>query len=289
MGMESLLSLQNPGIPYDPAWIDLAPQTASFDQDEPSGQIDPEEIKLVASVFDLTSLGSDDTQSLILGLFEDALDPLPGLGVIVAGVCVYPQFLSLAGTWLRERGVRLVTVAGSFPHGLGSIESRCSDVTACAKIADEVDFPIDRRLAIEGKWEELYWETKEMVRAARGVPTKVILATGELHDQPSIYRASTVAMMAGASFIKTSTGKERVNATIDAGVMMCRAIKDYQKRTEIKVGLKAAGGIRTTREAVTWLHMLRARLGEEWVSPSLFRIGASALLGHLRHSLEYHN
>jgi deoxyribose-phosphate aldolase len=284
MGIGSVLTVQNPGTPFDQAWIDLAPQSASFDAEAPVPS--REDLRLIASLMDLTSLNSDDSREDILNLFDSAFEPLPGENVKVAAVCIFPEFLGLAGTWVRSRGVRLATVAGDFPHGLGPLESRCREIALCAKMADEVDFPIDRRLALAGRWEELYWETREMVRAARGVPTKVILATGELPDQPTIYRAASVAMMAGATFVKTSTGKERVNARLDAGAIMCRAIKDYLKRTGCKVGLKPAGGIRSTNEAMGWLQLVRSKLGDEWVMPELFRIGASSLLEHLRYAFD---
>lgn len=284
MRMQSVLSLTNPGTLYDQAWIDLAPQSASFDSDREEAPASLDDVRLLASLLDLTSLNSDDTEVTIMDLLNDALEPLPGTSVTVAGVCIYPEFLGLGGTWVRARGVRFVTVAGSFPHGLGQLEGRCQEISVCAKLADEVDIPIDRRLALDGNWEVLYWELREMIRAARGVPVKVILATGELPDQKTMYRAAIVAMMAGASFVKTSTGKERVNARLDAGAILCRAIKDYEKRTTFRVGLKPAGGIRSTSEAMSWLRLVRGRLGEEWVNPSLFRIGASSLLEHLRYS-----
>ena len=273
---------RNPGIPFDESWIDSAPQSASFDTlQEPASKDD---LKSIVSLLDLTSLNSDDTDEKILALIDDALEPLPSVRVNVAAICIYPQFLSAASTWVRERGVKLATVAGSFPHGLGSLDSRCQEISYCAKIADEVDFPIDRRLALEGKWKELYWETKELVGAAPGSIVKVILGTGELPNQQTIYRTAIVAMMAGASFVKTSTGKERVNARLDAGAILCRAIRDYERRTDVKVGLKPAGGIRSTGEAMSWLHLARTKLGLEWVKPDLFRIGASSLLEQLRYS-----
>jgi len=284
MGSSSLLNLQNPGTPFDRAWIDLAPQSASYDSAVSGMNPLPADIRLVASLLDLTSLNSDDTDAIILALCDDAMQPLPGDRATVAAVCIYPQFLSVPGTWVRAKSIRFATVAGGFPHGLGTLESRCQEISTCAKLADEVDIPIDRRLALQGEWEQLYFETRELVRAAHNVPVKVILATGELRDQQTMYRAATVAMMAGATFVKTSTGKERVNATLEAGSILCRAIKDYEKRAGFKVGLKPAGGIRTTREAVAWLQLTRNRLGEEWLTPQYMRIGASALLDDLRYS-----
>lgn len=283
MRTSSVLSPLNPGTPFDPSWIDLAPQTASFDPDGEIGSPTTHDLGLIASLLDLTSLNSDDTAAKLESLFQAALDPLGDGKRTVAGVCIYPAFLDSVGTWLSARGVRLVTVAGGFPHALGPLEARCNEIALCARCADEVDFPIPRFLALEGRWEDLYQEVRELVRAASGTPTKAILATGELHNQQTMYRAAITCMMAGASFVKTSTGKERVNATIYAGSILCRAIKDYSKRTGHKVGLKPAGGIRSAQEAMHWIALVRARLGEEWLTPGLFRIGASSLLDHLRY------
>lgn len=285
MGSSSVLNLHNPGIVFDQGWIDLAPQSASYESAVSSMAPLPADIRLIASLLDLTSLNSDDTDSKILALCEDALQPLPNDRTTVAAVCIYPQFLSCLGTWVKARGIRSATVAGGFPHALGTLDSRCQEINTCAKLADEVDIPIDRRLALQGEWEELYCQTKDLVNAARGTPVKVILATGELPDQQSMYRAATVAMMAGATFVKTSTGKERVNATLEAGAILCRAIKDFERRAGYKVGLKPAGGIRTTREAVAWLQLVRSRLGEEFLTPQYMRFGASTLLDDLRYSM----
>jgi deoxyribose-phosphate aldolase len=283
MRNSSVQVLRNPGIGFDQSWIDLAPQSASFDLDRETPAISAQEAGVIASLLDLTSLNSDDTAESIRALFADAVQPLPGSKVQVAGVCVYPAFLNLDGTGLRNHGVRLVTVAGGFPHALSPREARVAEIRICARLADEVDFPIPRYLALAERWEELYFDISELVVAAAGSPVKVILATGELPNQQSMYRAATVAMMAGAAFVKTSTGKERINARLDAGSILCRAIKDYAKRTEFQVGLKPAGGIRTPDEALRWVHLVRGRLGEEWVTPELFRIGASSLLEHLRY------
>ncbi|MEA2552856.1 MAG: deoxyribose-phosphate aldolase [Fimbriimonadaceae bacterium] len=280
------LPATNPGVPFDQAWLDQAPQSASFDRDREVGELSPEDLALIASVLDLTSLNSDDTEEKILGLMQDAVEPLQGASAKVAGACVYPAFLHLGGTWLRDRGVKLVTVAGAFPHGLAPLDSRLAEIDLCARMADEVDVATPRYLALEARWEELYFEVQQMVHAAKNTPVKVILGTGEQPDQQMIYRAATVAMMAGASFVKTSTGKERVNATLEAGAILCRAIRDYSKRTEFRVGLKPAGGIRTAQEAARWIELVRDRLGEAWLTPATFRIGASALLEHLRYAHE---
>lgn len=284
MNSSPFLTASNPGIKFDPAWIKLAPQSASFDLDRELPDPSATEIGQITSFLDLTSLNGDDTPEKLEALFRDAAQPLDGQKTTVAGVCVYPAMLSCAGTWIRSKGVRLVTVCGGFPHALSPLDARLADVRECARLADEVDFPIPRYLALEGRWEELYGEIRLLVQAASGASTKVILATGELPDQATMYRAAATAMMAGASFVKTSTGKERVNATLPAGAILCRAIKDYAKRTGHKVGIKPAGGIRTAREAQQWMRLVTDRLGDEWLTPQRFRIGASTLLEHLRYA-----
>ena len=153
--------------------------------------------------------------------------------------------------------------------------------------AAEIDIVISRTLAIQGKWKEVYDEVKAMKEACGTAHLKTILATGELPSLTEIYKASMVCMMAGADFIKTSTGKETVNAILPVGVVMCRAIRDYLDKTGVKVGFKPAGGIRTAKDAVAWLVLMMEELGEEWTHPHLFRLGASTLLTDIERQL-YH-
>ena len=283
MRSQSLLVPLNPGVPFDPDRVEVAPEWAPFDIETDLAEPTNDDVRQIAGFLDLTLLNSDDTPERIGSLYEAAADPLNDGRCRVAGVCVYPAFLGENDVWLRSKGVRLVTVAGGFPHGLSPLAARMAEVEYGSKVADEVDVTVPRHLALEGRWEDYYWDARQMVGAAKNTPVKIILGTGELKNPETIYKAALVAMMAGAAFVKTSTGKERVNATLDAGAVLCQAIKDYRNWTGHRVGLKPAGGIRTTQEAMHWVHLVRERLGAEWLKPETFRIGASTLLDHLRY------
>ncbi len=284
MRNSSLLSVKNPGVPFDAGFLLHLPELQPY---EPAADLPAptlRDARQIASFLDLTLLNSDDIPERISALLEAAIAPLgQDDKTVVAAVCIYPAFVHQAGTWLRAKGVQVATVAGAFPHGLSPLEARVKEVQICARLADEVDIATPRYLALEERWEELYIEIREMVAAAEDTPVKVILGTGELPNQETVYRAAATAMMAGAAFVKTSTGKERVNATLEAGATMCQAIKDYRDVTSHQVGLKPAGGIRTPHEALRWIELVRDRLGEEWLTPHTFRIGASSLLDHLRY------
>ncbi|HCR49066.1 MAG TPA: deoxyribose-phosphate aldolase [Bacteroidetes bacterium] len=226
---------------------------------------------------DLTTLQGDDTTERVKDLCAKAL------AHPVAAVCVYPAFIGTAHHAVRGSGIQVATVAGGFPHGLSPLVSRVHEVQECVDLgADEIDIVIRREHALKDHWGELYDEVHAMKNAAGRAHLKVILATGELADPNRIYRASLVALMAGADFIKTSTGKESVNATLwPAGFAMTAALLDFQSATGQRRGLKPAGGIRTHAEANLWMHLVRTELGEEWVRPERFRIGASGLFDAL--------
>lgn len=270
-------------MPFDAGLLQHLPEIPPFEPRTDLPEPTLRDARLIASLLDLTLLNSDDTPDRVSSLLDAAVAPLGSDDkTTAAAVCIYPAFIPLAGTWLRARGVKVATVAGAFPHGLVPLESRVSEVELCSRIADEVDIATPRYLALEERWEDLYIEVREMVQVADGVPVKVILGTGELPSQDLVYRSALTAMMAGAAFVKTSTGKERVNATLEAGATMCHAIHDYWNRTGHQVGLKPAGGIRSTNEAIRWVELVKERLGEKWLSPDTFRFGASSLLDHLR-------
>lgn len=172
------------------------------------------------------------------------------------------------------------TVATGFPSGQYSLKSRLEEIVyAIEQGATEIDIVVDRSLVLRGEWQQLYNEIHQM-RTACGEKAhmKTILAVGECGTFENIYKASMVAMMAGSDFIKTSTGKESVNATLPVGLVMIRAIKDFYKQTNRKIGFKPAGGVRTVREAIAWMTLIKSTLGDEWLQPSLFRFGASGLL-----------
>lgn len=255
---------------------------------------------------DLTTLAGDDTDSNVSRLCCKANTPLSShivnlLGfdydeadcpVKTAAVCVYPAKVGIAVKTLRRLGannINVASVATGFPSGQVPLHTRLAEIEfAVEQGATEIDVVINRSLALTGKWAELYREIKSMKKACGEAHMKTILATGELGTLTNVYKASLVAMMAGSDFIKTSTGKEALNATIPFGIVMCRAIRDYYKKMGYKVGLKPAGGIRSASEAVSWLILVREELGVEWCYPNLFRIGASGLLGDIEKEL-YHS
>jgi deoxyribose-phosphate aldolase len=251
------------------------------------------------TLLDLTTLSGDDTPGRVRRLCAKARQPvrpeiLEGFGVAdlpirVAAVCVYHAFVETAVEALRGSGIPVAAVSTGFPAGLNPLPQRLQEIRASVEAgAQEIDVVITRAHALTGRWEALYDEVRAFREACGDALLKVILATGELATMRNVARASLVAMMAGADFIKTSTGKEAVNATLPAGLVMARAIRAYRERTGYRVGLKPAGGIRKAKEALDWLLMVKDELGTEWLRPRLFRIGASALLTDIERQLEYH-
>lgn len=255
------------------------------------------------TLIDLTTLAGDDTASNVTRLCAKACHPiapdlLECLGfkyndespIHTAAVCVYPAKANIASEALKRmqfgEKINVAAVATGFPSGQYPLATRCAEIAMAVKAgASEIDIVIDRSLVLTGKWEELYYELKQMKHSCGTAHMKAILATGELSTLTNVYKASMVAMMAGSDFIKTSTGKESVNATIPFGIVMSRAIIDYYNITGIKVGLKPAGGIRTSSDAISWLILVKELLGDAWLSPELFRFGASGLLTDIEYNL----
>lgn len=243
------------------------------------------------TLIDLTTLSGDDGPSNVRRLCckakrpvrQDLLDAL-GLShkeLTVAAVCVYPSRVADAVGTLKSIGcdIPVASVATGFPSGQTGLWSRLDEIRqAVAAGAKEIDIVVNRTLVLSAKWNELYQELRTCRQACGEAHMKTILAVGELGSLTNVYRASLVAMMAGSDFIKTSTGKETVNATFPAGVVMTRAIWEYYQRTGFKVGFKPAGGIRTAKDALCWLTLIAEELGIEWLQPELFRLGASSLL-----------
>jgi deoxyribose-phosphate aldolase len=251
------------------------------------------------TLMDLTTLQGDDTPDRVRRLCAKGRQPvrrdlLEALGaeslpVRVAAVCVYHAFVETARAALEGSGVRVAAVSTGFPAGLSPMASRLAEVRASvAAGADEIDVVITRGLALGGDWTRLHEEVAAFRDACGDAHLKVILGTGELGTLRQVYRASLVAMMAGADFIKTSTGKEPVNATIPVGLVMVRAIRAYEERTGHAVGFKPAGGIRSARDALLWLALMKDELGSRWLRPGLFRFGASGLLTDIERQLEHH-
>jgi deoxyribose-phosphate aldolase len=250
-------------------------------------------------LMDLTTLAGDDTPGYVRRLCAKAVNPvrsdiLEALGMAehgltTAAVCVYHQLVPTAVAALRGSGVPVAAVSTGFPAGLSPLPLRIAEVKASVEAgADEIDVVITRAHVLNGEWEALYDEVRAFREACGAAHIKVILGTGELSTLRNIARASMVAMMAGADFIKTSTGKEPVNAVLPTGLVMVRMIRDYQERTGHIVGFKPAGGIRTAKQALEWMSLMKEELGTLWLGPELFRFGASSLLADIERQLEHH-
>jgi deoxyribose-phosphate aldolase len=241
-------------------------------------------IKLAVSCMDLTSLEGKDSEGRVRSLCAKALHPAPHLPDVphVAAVCLYPNLVAIAKELLRGTDVKVAAVSTAFPSGLSSMEVKLADTAeAIAAGADEIDMVIDRGAFLSGHYREVYDQIVAVKKVCGPVHLKVILETGELGSYDNVRRASDLALEAGADFIKTSTGKVGTNATFPVAVTMCEAIRDYARRTGRRAGLKVAGGVRTTKQAMTYLVIMKETLGESWLTPDLFRIGASSLLDDL--------
>ena len=250
------------------------------------------------TLMDLTTLQGDDTVGRVERLCakarrpvrEDLLEALgvTDLGVTVGAVCVYHRFIETAVRALAGSGIPVAAVSTGFPAGLSPMPQRLAEIEASVRAgAAEIDIVITRAHVLGGDWRALYDEVKAFREAAGPAHLKTILATDELGTLRDVYRASLVCMMAGADFIKTSTGKEPVNATLAVGLVMARAIRAYRERTGHLVGLKPAGGIRTAKQSLDWLALVKEELGDRWLRPDLFRFGASTLLADIERQLEY--
>ena len=248
---------------------------------------------------DLTTLSGDDTPGRVRRLCAKARHPVRGdileaLGlsageVRVGAVCVYHTFVRTAVAALEGSGIPVAAVSTAFPAGLAPLSTRLAEIRASVEEgAQEIDVVIQRQFPLLGEWEALYGEICAMREACGEAHLKVILGTGELGTLRTVARASQVAMMAGADFIKTSTGKESTNATLPVGLVMVRSLRRYREDTGFRVGFKPAGGIRTAREALLWLSLMKEEAGPEWTRPGLFRFGASTLLADIERQLEHH-
>ncbi|MCU0649441.1 MAG: deoxyribose-phosphate aldolase [Gemmatimonadaceae bacterium] len=247
---------------------------------------------------DLTTLSGDDTESNVRRLCakarrpvrEDLLQALgvADLGITVGAVCVYHQWVETAVDALSGSGIPVAAVSTGFPAGLSPFAQRLAEVHASvAAGAREIDIVITRAHVLTGNWRALYDEVRAFRDACGEAHMKSILATGELATLTNVARASLVAMMAGSDFIKTSTGKEPVNATLPYGLVMARMIREWEARTGCAVGFKPAGGIRTAKQSLDWLILMKEELGDRWLRPELFRFGASALLTDVERQLEH--
>jgi deoxyribose-phosphate aldolase len=249
------------------------------------------------SLIDLTTLAGDDTAGRVARLCAKARQPVrPDLlaalgmeGLTVGAVCVYHDMIAPARAALAGSAIPIAAVSTGFPAGLSPLATRLAEIEASvAAGAAEIDIVISRRHVLTGDWQALYDETRAMRAACGPAHMKAILATGELGSLRNVARASLVAMMGGADFIKTSTGKEPVNATLPVSLTMLRAIRAYGERTGHAVGFKPAGGISKAKDALVYMALMREELGLPWLSPALFRFGASSLLGDIERQLEHH-
>ncbi len=248
---------------------------------------------------DLTTLAGDDTPGNVRRLCAKARRPLRDdlleglsvqhLGITVGAVCVYHNLVPVAVEALQGTSIPVAAVSTGFPAGQTPFEEKIHEIHASvAAGAREIDIVISRAHVLSGNWQALYDEVKAFREACGDAHMKAIIAAGELATLRNVYQASIVCMMAGADFIKTSTGKEPTNATLPVSTVMVRSIREYLDRTGYRVGFKPAGGIRTARHAIDWLILMKEELGTDWMKPNLFRIGASNLLTDIERQLEFY-
>ena len=298
---------RNPGIPLDLGWVrDLRVNRSAVERRAatiPTRRTVKQDWQVAwllraVTLMDLTTLQGDDTPGRVRRLCAKARRPVrqdlleslgaASLDIKVAAVCVYHAFVEIATQALEGSGIPVAAVSTGFPAGLAPLETRLREIElSVAAGADEIDIVITRAHVLTGNWPALYDEVKAFRAACGPSHLKAILGTGELGTLRDVARASAVCMMAGADFIKTSTGKEPVNATLPVGLVMARQIREFRDRTGHLVGLKPAGGIRTAKQSLDWLAMIKEELGDRWLRPDLFRFGASSLLADIERQLEY--
>lgn len=248
---------------------------------------------------DLTTLAGDDTAARVRRLCAKARNPIAphivdGLGLgdmalTTGAVCVYPTMVGHAVKALEGSGVPVASVATGFPAGLIPLRLKLEEIRyAVDEGAAEIDIVITREHVLTGNWQAMYDEVSAMREACGEAHLKAILATGDLQTLRNVYAASMVSMQAGADFIKTSTGKEGVNATLPVSLVMLRALRDYGAATGHKIGFKPAGGMKSAKEALTWQFLMKEELGRDWLNPDLFRFGASSMLGDIERQLEHY-
>jgi deoxyribose-phosphate aldolase len=301
-------SKRNGGIPLDLGWLKQVQVNKSAAERRTATLTTRRTVKKqwqaawllkAVSCLDLTTLAGDDTPGRVRRLCAKARHPVrvdlleamgvADLGITVGAVCVYPSMVPHAVQALEGSGIPVASVATGFPAALTPMKSRLEEIQyAVREGAAEIDIVITRHQVLTGNWQSLYDEIAAFRHACGEAHLKAILATGELATLRNIQKASLVAMMAGADFIKTSTGKETENATLLVSLTMVRAIRDYGERTGYKIGFKSAGGIRTAKDAVAWLILMKEELGRDWMEPELFRLGASSLLTDIERQLEHH-
>ena len=246
-------------------------------------------LELAIRCMDLTTLEGTDTTGKIVALCSKAMRPDPSRTDVpsVAAVCLYPQLVPVAVEQLAGSGVAVASVAGGFPSGLGPLDARLREIRDVAETgADEIDIVLNRSLFLGGRYAEAFEELVAAREAAGSTHLKVILETGELGSYDRVRQASMLAMAAGADFIKTSTGKIGVNATLPTALCMMEAARDFHDQTGHRVGIKVAGGVRRAKQSLQYLVLVHETLGPDWMTPDRFRIGASSLLNDVLMQLE---
>ncbi|HZC21761.1 MAG TPA: deoxyribose-phosphate aldolase [Candidatus Binatia bacterium] len=300
--------LPNSGIPLDLNWISEVRVNTSAVERRAQSHVARRTVKKdwqaawllrAISCMDLTTLSGDDTEERVRRLCAKAKHPLQQelvqklgieeLDIKVAAACVYHTFVETAVHALEGTGIRVAAVSTGFPAGLSPLAERVAEIRRSLESgADEIDVVITRAHVFGGKWQALYDEVAAFRQACGAAHMKVILGSGDLLTLRNIARASFVAMMAGADFIKTSTGKEPTNATLPVSLVMLRAIREYAQQTGMAVGFKPAGGIRTAKQSLDWLALIKEELGQSWMRAEMFRFGASGLLGDIERQLDHY-
>lgn len=296
---------RNPGTQLDLDWVSSVQANTSAIERRASTLAARRSVKKVHQVawlmraiscIDLTTLSGDDTERRVARLCAKAKQPVSqslldhfGMSDLTVGaVCVYHEMIPAAVRALEGTGISVAAVSTGFPAGLSPFHLRVAEIQESVKAgAREIDIVISRRHVLSGNWQALYDEMQAFRAACGDSHVKAILATGELGSLRNVARASLVCMMAGADFIKTSTGKESVNATLPVSLVMIRAIRDFHERCGFRVGYKPAGGISKAKDALIYLALIKEELGDRWLRPDLFRFGASSLLNDIERQLEH--
>ncbi|MEP2532260.1 deoxyribose-phosphate aldolase [Shimia sp.] len=304
--LPTALEPRNPGMALDLEWVRSAQANTSAIERRAKTLPGRRSVKKdyqaawlcrAISCIDLTTLSGDDTQGRVQRLCAkarqpvraDILDALGMQGLTTGAICVYHDMIETAVDALAGSGIPVAAVSTGFPAGLSPFHLRVAEISESVKAgAQEIDIVITRRHVLQGNWQALYDEMRAFREACGEAHVKAILATGELGTLRNVARASLVCMMAGADFIKTSTGKEGVNATLPVSLVMIRAIRDYYDRTGYRIGYKPAGGISKAKDSLVYLSLIKDELGDRWLQPDLFRLGASSLLGDIERQLEHH-
>lgn len=298
---------RNPGFPLDLDWVGrvrmnrsaLERRAASI----PARRTVKKDYQLAwllkaVTLMDLTTLNADDTPGRVTRLCAKARNPVrsdllaqmgvEGLGITTAAVCVYHSFVATAVAALKGTAIPVAAVSTAFPHGLAPLDTRLAEIEASVKDgAAEIDIVIERGMVLRGDWQALYDQVRAFRKACGEAHIKTILGTGELATQTNVAKASLVCMLAGADFIKTSTGKEKTNADLVTSLTMLRMIRWFFEETGIMIGYKPAGGISKAKDALSYLALVKEELGKRWLAPDLFRFGASSLLTDIERQIEH--